>query len=197
MTLPDPYIIGLAGAAGAGKDTVADWLCDHHGFERAAFADSLKEMLEALLTGLGIDYAYLYERGLKEQPIPGLNVSARHLMQTLGTEWGRNQLGSGFWLKTMELRLGLSTIPTTPVHDRIVITDVRFPDEAQWIRAFGGVIVRVQRDGAQAIPLAHHSSELQHIRADRVLLNDRSLEDLHERVDHLAAALLPAKEGAA
>lgn len=193
MTLPDPFLIGLAGAAGAGKDTVADWLVAHHGFERHAFADPMKAMLEALFAELGIDHAHLHERGLKEMPLPGLHVSARHLMQTLGTEWGRAHLGANWWVKCTELMLGLNDLPrSAPVHDRIVITDVRFPEEASWIRSHGGVIVRVQRAGATPIPLATHASETQYIRADRILQNDGSLADLHDRVDLLAASLLGA-----
>ena len=49
MTPLDPTILGLAGAAGSGKDTAADYLCTHYGFVRCAFADGLKTMLEALL----------------------------------------------------------------------------------------------------------------------------------------------------
>ena len=65
----DPLIIGLIGRAGAGKDTAADYLCTAHGFERYAFAQPLKTMLEALFVEVGIDYARLFEPSLKEQPI--------------------------------------------------------------------------------------------------------------------------------
>ena len=164
-----------------------------HGFEVSAFATPMKTMIEALLVELGIDYRWLFERELKEQPIPGLNVSARHLMRTLGTEWGRTHLGATWWVRCTEIALGMhghTAATFHPVHDRIVLTDVRFPEEAAWIRSWGGVIVRIERPGQAAIPLATHSSELQPIRADRIVLNDGSLDQLHERVDLLAAALL-------
>lgn len=152
MSMRDPLIIGLTGRAGAGKDTMAAQLCEHHGFERYALAEPLRDMLTQLLTDAGIDHAWLFERPLKELPIPELGISGRRLMQTLGTGWGRG-LREDFWLRLADLALGL---PAAPVHDRIVITDIRFPNEAAWIAAHQGLLVRVERPVA---PVAAHESE--------------------------------------
>ena len=65
----DPLLIGLTGYAGAGKDTVADRLEARHHFERAAFADCLKDMLAVLLEALGADHAHLTEPHLKAAEI--------------------------------------------------------------------------------------------------------------------------------
>jgi hypothetical protein len=151
-------IIGLTGFAGAGKDTVARYLCQpHHGFEPYAFADPLRDMLIALLCPANIPVQYLTERRLKEQPIPGLDISARRLMQTLGTEWGRNQVTQDLWTRIAGMTLGIGDDPSVlPVADKIVISDVRFPNEAGWIRQHGGYVVRVMRE---ATPVAAHESE--------------------------------------
>jgi hypothetical protein len=56
-------------------------------------------MLDTLLSDAGVNYTYLYEPSLKNQPIPSLGVSARELMQTLG-DWGatcRPRGGCGCW----------------------------------------------------------------------------------------------------
>jgi hypothetical protein len=191
MSLPDPFLIGLTGVAGAGKDTAADRLCSHHGFERHAFAEPIRDMLTALLVGMGLDYAYLFERHLKERPLPHLDVTPRSLMQTLGTEWGRELFGPQFWVCCAALTLGLHDRPTsTPVHDRIVLTDVRFAEEAAWIKSFGGVIVRIDRAGA-GIP-GQHVSELQaqHIKATWRIANNGTVADLHQHVDDMASRLL-------
>lgn len=185
----DPLLIGLTGLAGAGKDTVADRLCSAHGFERHAFAEPIRDMLTALLTSAGIDYDYLFERDLKELPVPHLGVSGRRLMQTLGTEWGR-MVDPDLWVRHAALSLGLHDLPrSAPIHDRIVITDVRFPNEAAWIESLGGRVIRVTR---QAPAVAAHESE-QHITQLPCTLaidNTGTLADLHEQVDGLARCLL-------
>jgi hypothetical protein len=153
----DPLIIGLTGRAGSGKDASADHLCATYGFVRASFAAALKDMAAHLLDTAGVDYAHLTERSLKELPIADLHgVSARLIMQTLG-DWGRN-LHPDWWITVMERHLGLTGgASAAPVHDRIVISDVRFPNEATWLAQRGGWLLRLQREQATAV--APHISE--------------------------------------
>lgn len=158
---PALTIIGLCGRAGSGKDRAAEYLCEHYGFVRAAFADSLKRMLEPLLVAADEDYAALYEPALKAVPLPGLHgLSARQLMQTLG-DWGRAQ-HPDFWVQLAMARLGLSpdVAHAQPVHDRIVVTDVRFPNEAAALLQCGAHLVRVEREQAEPLAGPLHASEL-------------------------------------
>jgi len=144
--VPGLQLVGLTGPAGAGKDSAADHLCAKYGFVRAAFADPIRDMLAQLLEALGVDHAVMTERHLKEQPLIDLHdKSSRQLMQTLGTEWGRKLVGANLWVRAMEVRMGLST--GAPVNDRIVITDVRFANEAEMIKAYGGEILAIDRPG--------------------------------------------------
>lgn len=152
-------IIGLTGLAGTGKDSAALYLCQEYGFVQAAFADPLRSMVLQFLEEAGLDHAWLTERRCKERLITGLGVSARALMQTLGTEVGR-ALHPDLWVRHLGLRLGLDgQTGSTPVHDRIVISDVRFGNEAAWLRARGGRLVRLHRDTAAGV--RPHASELQ------------------------------------
>ncbi len=152
-------LIGLTGLAGTGKDSAAQYLCEQYGFVQAAFADPIRSMVLQLLEEAGIDHAWATERRLKERPIPGLGVSARALMQTLGTEVGR-ALHPDLWVRHLRMRLGLDGQPSSaPVHDRIVLSDVRFGNEAAWLRARGGRLVRLHRDTAAGV--RPHASELQ------------------------------------
>lgn len=180
----DPILIGLTGRAGSGKDTAADHLVREYGFERAAFADVLRTMLEAMFTEVDVDYAHLYEPHLKNTPIAELGmVSARELMQTLGTEWGRRCNGPDWWLRLTERRLGLAA-GGSPVHDRIVITDVRFPNEAEWIKRRGGMLVQLHRE--TAAPVRAHESErhFSDMRVDLTLFNNGpTLVGLHGMLD--------------
>lgn len=177
----DPLVIGLAGRAGSGKDTAAAYLSSCHAFERYAFAEPMRDMLEQMLIAAGLDYAYLFEPHLKERPIPGIDVSYRHLAQTLGTEWGRKLIGEDFWLRLADCALGF---PDSPIHDRIVVSDVRFPNEADWVRKRGGIVVRIDREVA---PVRDHISEqlLDQIEPFRRIDNTGSIDQLTEQLDEL------------
>lgn len=188
----DATILGLTGRAGAGKDTVAEYLCSVHGFERYAFAEPIRDMATALLVAAGIDYAHLFERGLKEQPIAGLGpdaaISGRQILQSLG-DWGRAQ-HPDFWVRIAARALGLHDLPnSSPVHHRIVVTDVRYPNEAAWIVALGGRIVRVLRDAAPAIRSHDSESHTATLLAWHELDNGASKDWLYGQIDTLVQAL--------
>lgn len=70
-------LIGLAGRAGCGKDTIANFLMETHGFVQIALADVLRDGLKAML---GITDEQLYRRDLKEQTIDWIGRSPRELM---------------------------------------------------------------------------------------------------------------------
>lgn len=154
-----PPIIGLTGAAGAGKDSVAIILASGHGALRLSFAEPIRAMLAALVDHLDISRDYLTERELKETTIPGIGASYRQLAQTLGTEWGRQQI-PGLWInmaRTLMDELEADNRRAGFDPRMWVISDVRFPDEAEFIRQRGGVIWRVVRHGTE--PVRQHISE--------------------------------------
>lgn len=156
----DPLIIGLTGRAGSGKDSAAAYLCLRYGFVQTSFAEALKDTAAHLLDAAGVDYAHLFEHALKEQPIAELHgASGRQILQTLG-DWGR-ALHPDWWITILARRLGLDGgTASAPVHARIVISDVRLPNEAAWLAARGGVLMRLHREQAGAVRA--HSTE-QHV----------------------------------
>lgn len=154
----DPAIIGLCGAAGSGKDTAAWHLVSVHGFEALAFADPINDMLAVALDNYGIDHAVLHDRALKEQPLAGVpgQPSPRELKQRLGDAF--RAVDPDWFVHDLAHRAGLHDLPrSAPVHDRIVITDVRYPNEAALVRRLGGVLIHLQRDSAA--PVRAHTSE--------------------------------------
>ena len=175
-------LIGLTGLAGTGKDTVRSIL-EAEGFTGFAFADPIRGMIRELLSSNGIDDAYMDDRERKETIIPALGVSYRHLAQTLGTEWGRC-LAPDFWLRIAGAYMDdLAWQGAQASH--FVISDVRFENEADWIRKRGGVIWRVVRPNTA--PVRDHVSEagVIAIEADHVVKN---LLD----VDYLRGTVLDA-----
>ncbi|MFI1799826.1 hypothetical protein ACH427_21075 [Streptomyces sp. NPDC020379] len=166
-----PRVIGLLGPAGSGKDTAAHTLVAA-GWQRKAFADKVKDFLyavnppvpheeggEAWPLAATVD-AFGWER-VKQHP------GVRELLQRCGTEAGRNNLGPDVWVNALFSDFADWDRPT-------VITDVRFPNEAEAIRARGGLLVRIDRPGQAPIDGADHISEqaLVDWPVDAVVIND-------------------------
>lgn len=148
-------LVGLVGRAGAGKSTVAGYLEHEHAFHHLALADPIFSMLATLFDHAGVPTGYLTERHLKEAVTP-LGYSYRQLAQSLGTEWARKQLGDDFWLRVAEADVRQAR----QQGDSVVVSDVRFPNEAQWIVAHGGFLVRVLREPQPGEPpVNEHESE--------------------------------------
>ena len=171
-----PRVIGLTGAAGCGKDTVRAML-EAHGYIGLAFADALRDMLEVLLVHTGVQPEWMTDRRLKEEPIPWLGLSYRHMAQTLGTEWGRH-LHPDFWTRVTAMRMA-----NWPCDTRFVVSDVRFENEVKLVRDLDGVIWRIDRPGVA--PVRPHVSEtsLGDVRKDDYIDNSGTLEQLQIEVD--------------
>jgi hypothetical protein len=199
-------IIGVSGQAGAGKDTVGSILVRDHGFVSIAFADPMKRFCAQLFDW---DEERLWgasERRNEPDPryrsevVPeGLN--ARRALQLLGTEVGRNCY-PGVWVE-YALRLAKELDGAAGVgYDRakgvfpsaappikgVVITDVRFRNELEAVRAIGGEIWRVTRPGSglEGVAAMHQSeAEMASIPDDdfdEVIRNEGTLEYLRAYV---------------
>jgi hypothetical protein len=189
---PRIEIIGLSGYAQSGKDTAYDVLMNF-GYERFAFADTLRKALYALdpiAQVLKDGYAYHVSElvdtdgwdGTKTNPL----TDVRRLLQRLGTEVGRNIIGENVWVDT--------TLNSIPDATRAVITDVRFPNEAKAIKELGGQVWRIERPGTG--PANAHPSEtaLDDFPFDTTLFNDGTLEDFQNRVEQVAAIYTTTRE---
>lgn len=173
-------LIGLAGKARTGKDTAAAILAER-GFLRYAFADPIRRGAEVML---GLTYDQVYGNG-KEQPIDWLaGITPRRIKQTLGTEWGRGHVHRDVWLRLaqQEWRAVRAAFPDAA---GLVISDVRFENEAAWIREAGGQVWHVLRDAAPAVE--GHTSEdgVEPRGQDEVIVNNGTLAGLEDQVAYL------------
>jgi hypothetical protein len=140
-------IIGVCGFIGSGKDTIADYLVNVHGFRRESFANTLKDAVAAVF---GWDRVLLEgrtkeAREWREQVDPWwaerLNIpklTPRWVLQYWGTEVCRKGFNDDIWIASLENKLRNSK-------DNIVISDCRFPNEIASIKSAGGIIVCVER----------------------------------------------------
>lgn len=211
-------LIGIAGYAGSGKDTLADMLIQKGLVrDKYSFASPIKECVNALF-GWDDRHAYgelkevlinknhntveytrfedkifLYGLDRYLHPVQWYNLleseiskyyytnlftdnlypvfSPRIAYQLFGTEVGRAQ-NSNIWV---------DIAPT----ENVVIPDVRFPNEAVWLRDNGGTLIKIVRPAVK--PVAKHESEsyIADMEPDYVMDNTGSLEGLAIQADQL------------
>jgi len=160
-------LIGIVGYRKVGKSTARDYLVRVHGCVHRPFAGPLKNMLRVL----GLAEAHL-DGGLKEEPCELLmGRTPRYAMQRLGTEWGRDMIHSDLWVETWKREVAKVGAP-------VVADDLRFPNEAVALRALGGFVLRLRRQGRNA---SDHPSEteLDGIQPDFTINNNGTPEELY------------------
>src|SRR5690606_16192694 len=150
-------LIGLAGYAGAGKDTVGKILIEEHGFRRIAFADNVKRLalavdpmicdIDTFSDGVDVPLSWVVEREgwdtAKRSP------QVRELLQRIG-QGVREVLHEEAWIDA-------ALNDYSPYGQHTVITDVRYPNELTVIQENGGVVIWVARPGVE--PANDHPSE--------------------------------------
>lgn len=163
--------IGLIGYSQSGKDTIASILVEKYGYTRIAFADKIREFLYDLNpmvacspTGYLQDLVNLvgWEDAKKEPQV-------RRLLQDLGVS-SRKIIDENVWVT-----LALSNID---VNQRVVITDVRFENEAIMIKLLKGQLWRVKRVGVGPVNDHVSESEMDGYKVDQIFVNNGSVEDL-------------------
>lgn len=206
-------IIGICGFIGSGKDTVADYLVNFHGFRRESFANSLKD---AVAQVFGWDRTLLEgrtkeAREWREQRDEwwstrlGIDITPRWILQFWGTDVLRRGFHDDIWIASLENKLRHSG-------DDVVISDCRFPNEIKAIKNSGGKVIRVVRgpepewydaaisfnqgeygnmtwalSRAKLERLKIHASETSWVGTDFdvVLDNNGSLDNLYQQVKYL------------
>lgn len=138
-------ILGIVGFAGSGKGTAGDVLVSKFGFQKVAFADNLKDAVASIFGWP----RHLLEgdtdesRAFREKADTFWSakfrreITPRWALQFFGTEACRDVLGNNIWIDSLERKIdGM---------ENVVITDVRFPNEIDFIKRKGGFVVRVIR----------------------------------------------------
>lgn len=138
-------LIGVVGFLGSGKGTVGDILIQEKGYYRLSFADAVKDAVSVifgwprdLLEGDTVD-----SRNFREAKDEfwsdrfKYDVTPRYMLQLMGTEAGRDVFHKDIWIFTLENRMRGK--------QDVVIPDVRFPNEIDFIKSKGGKVIRVRR----------------------------------------------------
>lgn len=134
-------VIGLTGKAGCGKDTLAALFKRYHSDQNVrlmAFASALKRR-----AGVVFDEPMSAFYDTKDA-MSKWGMTYRALLQKFGTEFAREMIDKDFWVKTLDYEYN----SVCSNADVVVITDVRFDNEAEWVLAQGGFIVEIHRGQA-------------------------------------------------
>jgi hypothetical protein len=207
-------IIGISGFIGSGKDTIADYLVNHHEFRRESFANTLKDSVSVIFgwDRLMLEGRTKSSREWREQVdswwanrlnIPEL--TPRWVLQHIGTDVLRNHFHDNIWVASLENKL-------RKTKDNVVISDVRFPNEILAIKNSGGICVRVKRGpepkwydtaadynkgpngnigwalGQRRLEKAKiHPSEYSWVgsKFDHIITNDSTIDNLQEQIKNL------------
>jgi hypothetical protein len=174
-------IIGLSGYAQTGKDTVANYLVESHGFIKISFADPIREALYRLDPNIrvgemvGASLANAVDN-LGWEELKRLSSDARELLQRLGTEVGREMFGKDFWVE--------QAMSKAKKHDKVVFADVRFPNELEAILENGGDVWRISKPGVDAVNRHLSETALDGYNFKRTIHNLSSFEELYSIVDY-------------
>lgn len=173
-------IIGLySPAPQSGKTTIAKYLQEND-YAIVPFAETLKQMLIPMLEALGYDNvgANYLVNSAKQVVVNDAGVSVRHMLQTLGTEYGRTCIHPDIWVRCWKGR--------AQRFDAVVADDVRFPNEAKIIKLLGGEMWRVDRpDAVRTFDHASEGSLDTYHEFDRHITNEGTIDDLISKLQDI------------
>jgi hypothetical protein len=179
-------LVGFAGAMGAGKDEAAKPLLED-GWVLVKMADPIRQSLRAL--DLEVTYRGCHVRLNSVIDDIGFDAAKRaipyirHVMQRIGDEAGRQIHGEYVWTNIANTRIAELLYSGK----RVVVTDLRYDNEAHMVHHLGGKVVLIKRPGTAT---SYHASEagLPMSLVDRVILNETSVEQLHLNVRRMLAS---------
>lgn len=169
-------IIGLMGRKRSGKDTVASALIEYRGFRRTAFADRMKDSLLAvnpyLMDGDRLHNVVRLDgwEAAKNRP------DVRRLLQEFGSAL-REQIDPDIWIAPVEREVRESI----EKGGNLVISDVRYPNEATMILKHGGYLLNVERPGSALDDMHPSEAAIPVSLADATLVNDSSIDELIDK----------------
>jgi len=182
-------LIAFTGKAGSGKDTACEYLrtkIEGSTGITLGFSDPLKKGVAAMF---GIPLEMMEDPVKKEEIIPHLGFSPRKALQVIATEGVRNHLGPDVWIKLLDQEY------KNCIEDSIIlIKDLRFDNEAEWVKSKGGYVVKLIRNYSSTA--AKHISEqgIDHNLVSLTIFNLGDIDHFHKQLDSAYAQLCIDRE---
>lgn len=176
-------LIGLYSPAPQSGKTFTASVLEQNGYITMSFAEPIKRMATEFIMSFGYpkEQAVRFVWASKAEIIPAIKTTARHILQTLGTEWGRNCMSNDIWLDCMMSRVASHLKNGDSM---IVIDDVRFQNEAELIKKMGGEVWMITRPSAQKNTTHESEGALDGWAFfDQVIVNDGTIFDFRAKID--------------
>lgn len=152
-------IIGISGKMGSGKDTLARFIQEiDNSFKTKMFAGKLK-MIASQISGIPVhkfedqEFKTTYMSDIWN--INNTKMTVREFLQKLGTDGLKDGLHQNVWINALLSDYVIDNI--TNQYPNWIVTDVRFPEEADAIKKLGGKVVRVIRNNEVGVSKQHRS----------------------------------------
>ena len=187
-------LIGITGFKRSGKDTVGDYLCEKYGFTKLSYASALKKACQVIFS---FTDEQLYGDDEKEKIDEYWKHSPRDILQKVGTELFREKLSeicehidNDIWIRSVDRQIKMLNSSDPTRYNKFVVTDVRFENEASFIRQMNGRVFRVNRfdcDMTDETMATLHKSEstIMTLDVDEDIENKSTLLDLYSKIDVL------------
>lgn len=176
-------LIGICGKKRAGKNTLASLLVELRPYQQLALADGVWDVLLAAdpiidqCVGWRLSQVVAFSgKEAAKQEFP----EVRSLLQRLGTDGVRKVIGESTWIDVADKKVKAYLSQGVPV----IVTDLRFPNEAEWVRSSGGTVIKIERSGEFVDTTGGdgHESEsfIEQLDADFTVYNNGDLNKLRE-----------------
>lgn len=176
-------LIGIIGKAHSGKNHTANILKEKLGFLTWAFANPIKMNSYSKVDEWTLDE--MFASGEKPKEL-------RRYLQQEGTEKGRDLYRQDLWTRNAEAFLFIVEKEWSHLTSGVIFTDIRFPDEAEFVSKNGGLLIKVNNEnsGIQDPSLSSHKSEayIDSLKAD-VVLNNTNRPTRDEIFSYLAYSI--------
>lgn len=180
-------LIGLIAGKGSGKTTAAIYLTNELNFIEKSFADPLKKACQELFLFTNEQVNGTQEQ--KETPDPEwYNCTPRKVLQYVGTDLLREQMGKlipelGIDIFTHGFKIWYNQLLKENPNASVIVSDIRFQDEADTIKNLGGYIIKIDRPGLEN--LDNHPSETQLKKITnyhKLIVNDGTLDYFYKNI---------------
>ena len=203
-------LIGISGKANVGKDEVASYL--RRQYESTYIYPFAAQLKLACAVLFGIPIEHFHQRDIKELTNTYWGVSPRQIAQFVGTETARQGFSTllggtsnNFWIKRLNDHINGQLLYHSDngewtgeivTGDTIVVPDVRFQNEYDWIISNGGTVIQLTRPGSDGkVGIAGHASEMgyNNISTERTYqcVNDGTLDELFVKIDEIMKTTEP------
>lgn len=181
-------LIGFMGIKKSGKDTCADHLVQNYNYVKKSFSDPLKRACQELF--LFTDDQTYGSQEQKETPDPRwFGCTPRLALQYVGTDLLRDQLSNimpelGTNIFTHNFKLWYNHEIEQNPELKVVVSDVRFANEVDFIHSLGGIVIKISRPNLTNDDQHLSETELQNIKSfDMEICNDLTLKELYEKIN--------------